>query len=175
VTEQADLTDEDGSLPRVREAMMSDAIGTVAGAALGTSTVTSFIESAAGVEQGGRTGLTALVVAALFLVALFFNPLVAMVGHYPPVTAPALIVVGAMMLRNATKIDWGNHAEALPAFLIIVGIPFTYSIADGLALGLIAYPIIKVAAGQRRDVRGLMVLLALVMIAYFVFVRSQTP
>jgi adenine/guanine/hypoxanthine permease len=110
----------------------------------------------------------------LFLVALFFSPLVAMVGNYRPITAPALIVVGAMMLRNATRIDWNNYAEALPSFLIIVGIPFTYSIADGLALGLIAYPIVKLAAGQRRDVRWLMVLLALVMVAYFVFIRSRT-
>ncbi|MBN2216267.1 MAG: NCS2 family permease [Pirellulales bacterium] len=173
VSEQAGLT-VDGNLPRVRQAMMSDAVGTVAGAALGTSTVTSFIESAAGVEQGGRTGLTACTVAVLFIVALLFGPLVAMVGCYPPASAPALVVVGAMMLRNATRIDWANYAEALPSFLIIVGIPFTYSIADGLALGLIAYPIVKAAAGQRRDVRGLMVLLALIMVAYFVFVRSRT-
>jgi len=173
VAEQAGLT-KDGELPRFRQAMMSDAIGTATGAAMGTSTVTSFIESAAGVEQGGRTGLTACVVAVLFLVALFFSPLVAMVGDYRPITAPALIIVGAMMLRNATQIDWANYAEALPSFLIIVGIPFTYSIADGLALGLIAYPIVKLAAGQGRDVTVLKVLLALVMVAYFVFVRSQT-
>ncbi|HLA84257.1 MAG TPA: NCS2 family permease [Thermoguttaceae bacterium] len=173
VTEQAGLA-KDGQLPRLRQAMMSDAVGTVVGAGMGTSTVTSFIESAAGVEQGGRTGLTALTVAVLFVMALVFSPLVAMVGCYPPVTSPALIVVGAMMLRNAARVDWDNYAEALPSFLIIVGIPFTYSIADGLALGLIAYPIVKVAAGQRRDVRGLMVLLALVMVAYFVFVRSRT-
>jgi AGZA family xanthine/uracil permease-like MFS transporter len=174
VAEQAGLTDKDGELPRFRQAMMSDAIGTATGAAMGTSTVTSFIESVAGVQQGGRTGLTALVVAVLFLVAMFFSPLVAMVGHYRPITAPALIIVGAMMLRGATRIDWDNYAEALPSFLIIVGIPFTYSIADGLALGLIAYPIVKLAAGQGRDVRVLMVILALVMVAYFVFVRSQT-
>ena len=172
VSEQAGLSKE-GRLPRVREAMMSDAAGTVIGAAMGTSTVTSFIESTAGVEQGGRTGLTAVVVAVLFLAALFFSPLVAMVGCYPPVTAPALIVVGAMMLRNATHIEWDNYAEALPSFLIIVGIPFTFSIADGLALGLISYPAVKILAGQRRDVRGLMILLALIMVAYFVFVRSQ--
>ncbi|MBN1589684.1 MAG: NCS2 family permease, partial [Pirellulales bacterium] len=173
VSEQAGLI-KNGKLPRMRQAMMSDAVGTVAGAAMGTSTVTSFIESAAGVEQGGRTGLTAVVVAVLFLAALFFSPLIGMVGHYSPITAPALIVVGAMMLRNTTHIEWNNYAESLPSFLIIVGIPFTYSIADGLALGLIAYPVVKLAAGQHRDVRGLMVLLALVMVAYFVFVRSRT-
>ncbi|MCX7425422.1 MAG: NCS2 family permease [Planctomycetia bacterium] len=164
---------KDGRLPRAKEAMMSDAIGTAVGAALGTSTVTSFIESAAGVEQGGRTGLTALVVAVLFLAALFFSPLIAMVGNYPPITAPALVVVGSMMLRNVTKIDWDNYAEAMPSFLVMIGIPFTYSIADGLALGFIAYPVVKLAAGQGRDVRGLMYLLAVVMVAYFVFVRAQ--
>ena len=118
VSERAGLI-KDGQLPRAKEAMMSDAIGTAVGAALGTSTVTSFIESAAGVEQGGRTGLTALVVAVLFLVALFFSPLIAMVGNYPPITAPALVVVGSMMMRNVTKIDWDNYAEAMPSFLVI--------------------------------------------------------
>src|SRR5438552_10126598 len=137
-------------LPRAKQAMLSDAIGTVAGAALGTSTVTSFIESAAGVEQGGRTGLTGLVVAALFLLALFFSPLIAMVGSYPPITAPALVLVGAMMMQNAAKIEWTNYSESIPAFLTMIGIPLSYSIADGLALGLIAYPIIKVGSGNAR-------------------------
>src|SRR6476620_8866810 len=98
--------------------MLSDAIGTVAGAAMGTSTVTSFIESAAGVEQGGRTGLTGLIVAALFLVALFFSPIIAMVGSYPPITAPALVIVGTMMARNVSKINWDDYTESIPAFLI---------------------------------------------------------
>jgi adenine/guanine/hypoxanthine permease len=121
VCEQAGFM-RDNRLPRAKQAMMSDAIGTVAGAALGTSTVTSFIESAAGVEQGGRTGLTGLVVAALFLLALFFSPLVAMVGSYPPITAPALMIVGAMMMQNVSKIDWKDYTESIPAFLIIIGI-----------------------------------------------------
>ena len=124
VAEQAGLM-RDNRLPRARQALMSDAVGTVAGAALGTSTVTSFIESAAGVEQGGRTGLTALVAAALFLLALFFSPIIDMIGSYRPITAPALIVVGTMMMRNVTKIDWDNYAESLPAFLVIAGIPMT--------------------------------------------------
>ncbi len=124
-------------------------------------------------EQGGRTGLTALVVAALFLVALFFGPVIDMVGNYPPITAPALVVVGSMMMRNVTKIDWANHAEAMPAFLIIVGIPLTYSIGDGLALGFIAYPIIKLLAGQGRDVKWLSYVMAAVLIAYLVLVRAQ--
>ena len=153
VCQQAGLI-RDNRLERARQALVSDAVGTVAGAALGTSTVTSFVESAAGVEHGGRTGLTALCVAALFLLALFFSPLIAMVGSYPPITAPALVIVGSMMMRNVTKVDWANYAEAMPAFLIMIGIPLAYSIADGLAVGFIAYPIIKLCCrpGPRREV-----------------------
>jgi AGZA family xanthine/uracil permease-like MFS transporter len=172
VCEQAGFM-RDNKLPRARQAMISDAIGTVAGAALGTSTVTSFIESAAGVEQGGRTGLTGLVVAGFFLLALFFSPIIAMVGSYPPITAPALVIVGAMMMRNVTKIDWQDQAEALPAFLILIGIPFSYSIADGLALGFITYPLLKVLSGRARQAGWLSYVLALVLIAYFVFIRGR--
>lgn len=170
VSERAGLI-KDNKLPRAHRALMSDAIGTVAGAAMGTSTVVSFIESTAGVEQGGRTGLTALTVAFLFLVALFFSPIVAMIGSYPPITAPALVIVGSMMISNVRKIDWDNYAECVPAFLIILGVPMSYSIADGLALGFIAYPIIKLLSGQGREVKWLMYVMAAILIAYFVFVR----
>ena len=172
VAEQAGLIHEN-RLPRARQALVSDALGTVAGAALGTSTVTSFIESTAGVEQGGRTGLTAVCAAVLFLVALFFSPIINMIGSYPPITAPALVVVGSMMMRNVVKIDWDNYAECMPAFLIVLGIPVTFSIADGLALGFIAYPVIKLLAGQGGEVRWLMYVMALVLVAYFLFVRVQ--
>lgn len=172
VSEQAGFM-RDNKLPRARQAMVSDAVGTVAGAALGTSTVTSFIESASGVEQGGRTGLTGLVVAALFLLALFFGPLVAMVGSYPPITAPALVIVGAMMAQNVGKIDWPDYTESVPAFLTLIGIPLSYSIADGLALGFISYPIIKFFSGRGREVGWLGYVLAAVLLAYFVFVRSR--
>src|SRR5204863_2786509 len=172
VCEQAGFI-QHNKLPRARQAMLSDAVGTVAGATLGTSTVTSFIESAAGVEQGGRTGLTGLVVAALFLLALFFSPLIAMLGSYPPITAPALVIVGAMMMQNVTKIDWGDYTESIPAFLIILGIPLSYSIADGLALGFISYPIVKLLSGKGKDVGWMTYLLAVVLIAYFAFVRSR--
>lgn len=174
VSERAGLI-RDNRLPRVRQAFVSDAVGTVAGAALGTSTVTSFIESAAGVEQGGRTGLTAVVVALLFLLALFFSPIVSMIGSYPPITAPALVVIGAMMIVGVAKIEWSNFAEAIPAFLVIVGIPLSYSIADGLALGFISYPAIKILAGQTKDVKWLSIVMALVLIAYFVLVRAALP
>lgn len=172
VCEQAGLMRDD-KLPRAKQAMVSDAVGTVVGAGLGTSTVTSFIESAAGVEQGGRTGLTGLVVAGLFLLALFFSPLIAMVGSYPPITAPALVIVGAMMLRNVTKIDWQDYSESIPAFLTLVGIPLTYSIADGLALGFIAYPVIKLLSGRGREIGWLTYLLAAILVLYFIFVRSR--
>jgi adenine/guanine/hypoxanthine permease len=172
VCEQAGFM-KDNRLPRAKQAMVSDAAATVVGASLGTSTVTSFIESASGVEQGGRTGLTGLVVAALFLLALFFSPLIAMVGSYPPITAPALVIVGAMMMQNVAKIDWKDYTESVPAFLTLIGIPLSYSIADGLALGFIAYPIIKLLAGRGREVGWLTCLLALVLVAYFVFVRGK--
>jgi AGZA family xanthine/uracil permease-like MFS transporter len=171
VAERAGLA-KGGKIPRIRRALLSDAVGTVAGACLGTSTVTSYIESAAGVEQGGRTGLTSLTVAALFLLALIFSPLIAMVGSYPPVTAPALVVVGALMLRSVVRIDWADPSESLPAFLIMAGIPLTFSIADGLALGFICYPIIKFLAGRGREVNWLMYFMAAVLLAYFVLVRA---
>jgi adenine/guanine/hypoxanthine permease len=172
VCEQAGFMRDD-KLPRAKQAMVSDAIGTVAGAALGTSTVTSFIESAAGVEAGGRTGLTGLVVAALFLLALFFSPLIAMIGGYPPITAPALTIVGAMMMQNVAKIEWKDYIESIPAFLIIIGIPLSYSIADGLALGFISYAIIKAFSGRTREISWLTYVLAIVLVLYFVFVRSR--
>ncbi len=173
VGEQAGLIRE-GKLPRAKQALSADALGTVLGAAMGTSTVTSFIESAAGVDQGGRTGLTALTTAALFLVAPFFGPIVQMIGSYPPLTSAALLVVGSMMLRNVLKIEWNNPAESLPAFITMVGIVFSYSIADGLALGFICYPFVKLLAGQGRDVRPLMYGLAAVLIAYLLAVKSYT-
>jgi AGZA family xanthine/uracil permease-like MFS transporter len=172
VAEQAGFT-RNNTLPRANRVLMVDATATVAGACLGTSTVTAFIESGAGVAAGGRTGLTAIVTGILFLVTLFFSPLVATVGRYMPITAPALVMVGAMMMQNVTKIDWDDFSEAIPAFLTIIGIPLFYSIADGLALGLVTYPIVKLVAGRGREVRWLAYALAAVLIVYFVFVRSR--
>lgn len=172
VAQQADLM-RDNRLPRAGLALLSDAIGTVVGAALGTSTVTSYIESAAGVAQGGRTGLTALTTAFLFLLAVFFSPLVAMVAQYPPITAPALVVVGALMMQNARRLAWEDFSEAMPSFLMMIGIPLCFSIADGLALGFISYPLIKLLSGKGREVRWLMYVLAAILLAYFVFVRTR--
>ena len=173
VSEQAGLIKE-GKLPRANEALLSDAVGTTVGACLGTSTVVSFIESAAGVEYGGRTGLTALITALLFLLALFFSPLIAMVGSYAPITAPALVIVGSMMIRNVTKINWADYSEAIPAFITVIGIPLTYSISDGLALGFISYPIIKLFSGKGKEVKWLMYVLAFILIGYFVFFISYS-
>lgn len=172
VAQQAGLM-RDGRLPRARQAFVSDAVGTVAGACLGTSTVTSYVESATGVEQGGRTGLTAVTVAVLFLLALFFSPVIAMLGAYAPVTAPALVLVGAMMLRNVAQLAWDDFTELLPAFLVVVGIPLSYSIADGLALGFISYPVVKALGGRLREVRWMSWVLAGLLLAYFILVRSR--
>ncbi|MCK5148385.1 NCS2 family permease [bacterium] len=171
VSEQAGFM-KDNRLPRARKAMISDAVGTVVGAGLGTSTVTSFIESAAGVEQGGRSGLTAVVAAGGFLLALFFSPMVNMLGSYPVITAPALVIVGAMMMRNVIKIDWKDYSESIPAFLMILGMPLAYSVADGLALGFIVYPLIKLLSGRGREVSWLMTGLSVVLIMYFIFLRA---
>jgi AGZA family xanthine/uracil permease-like MFS transporter len=170
VSEQAGFV-KDGKLPRASRALTIDAAGTVAGACLGTSTITSYIESAVGVAYGGRTGLTSVVTGLLFLLALFFSPIIAMVGGYPPITACALVIVGVMMAGNIRKIDWNDYSEAIPAFFIMIGIPLCYQIADGLALGFISYPIIKFLGGRGREVNWLIYLIAAVMILYFIFVR----
>ena len=150
----------DGRLPRARRALLADSAGTVLGACLGTATVTAYVESAAGVAAGARTGLANLVTAAGFLAALFCAPLVRMIGGgipvaggglLQPLTAPALIVVGGLMARNVTHIEWDDPTEAFPAFLVMVGIPFTWSIADGIAFGFIARPLLKLLAGRPRE------------------------
>ncbi len=141
---------EDGKLPKVKEALMADAIGTTLGAALGTSTVTTYIESAAGVAEGGRTGLTACVVAVLFLVSTVLYPIATIVPGYA--TAPALIIVGILMTTNVSSINWNRMDEAFPAFLTMFFMPATYSIANGLAAGFITYPIVKLLAGKGDEV-----------------------
>lgn len=163
---------KDNKLPRAGKAMVSDAAATVAGAAMGTSTVTSFIESAAGVQAGGRTGLTAVVTALCFLVALFFSPVVAMVGSYPPITAAALVLVGGLMLRNVKEIEWDDPTEVVPSFLMLIGIPLSFSIADGLALGFVSYVLIKICTGRGREVPLVIYLAAASMVAFFIVLRG---
>jgi len=162
-----------GRLPRAGRALMADAVGTVFGSLAGTSTVTSYIESCAGIEEGGRTGLTSVTVGLLFLVSLFFYPLARMVGGgyevasgalLYPITAPALIVVGSMMTRNIVKVDFSDYTESIPAFLVMLGMPLTFSIADGLAFGFISYPILKIVSGRAKEASWLTYLLGLVFI-----------
>ena len=176
VSTQAGLL-KDGKLPNAKRAFAADSIATVAGVACGQSTVTSYIESSTGVEYGGRTGLTAVVTGLCFLAAVFFRPLIAMIGDYPgginPVTAPALVFVGAIMMQSVRHINWDDYSESIPSFLIIAGIPFSYSIADGLALGFIAYPLIKLLGGKGKEIGWLTYLFGAILLLYMVFVKTQ--
>ena len=158
VSSRAKMLDKDGNLPRATQAFMADAVGTVAGAVLGTSTVTTYVESASGVEQGGRTGLTALTVAALFLLAMFFNPLISVVPACA--TAPALMMVGCYMMMGFEDLvfdDWTEFFPALMAFLIM---PFAYSIAAGIEFGIVSYVILKIVTGKSKDIHWIMYVLA---------------
>lgn len=166
VSAQAGYLDKDGNLPRASQALLADAIGTTGGAIFGTSTVTTYIESASGVSEGGRTGLTGIVVAILFFLSLFFRPLVGIVPG--AATAPALIVVGTMMIGNILKIKWEDFSEALPAFICLITIPLTYSIANGIALGFITYPLIKLLSGKGKEVHSLVYILGLLFILKFI-------
>ena len=133
VAKQGGLLDKQGRLPRAREALLADAIGTVGGSIFGTPTVTSYVESAAGVAAGGRTGLVGLVVSACFFLSLFFTPIVSAIGGAGAVTAPALIIVGSMMIKAALDVKWDDYSEAIPAFLAMATMPLTYSIANGIS------------------------------------------
>jgi AGZA family xanthine/uracil permease-like MFS transporter len=167
---QAGFLTKDGELPRAQRALMADAVATSAGAVLGTSTVTSYIESATGVAEGGRTGLTAVVVGVLFLLAVFFSPLAAAVPAVA--TAPALIIVGSLMLKNALGIDWNDTTDAVPSFLTILAMPLTFSIANGLALGFIAYPLIKLLAGRAKEVSPLVYVLAALFVLRYAYLGA---
>ena len=155
---KAGLLDADGRLPRAKQALMADAIGTTAAGLLGTSVVTAYVESASGVAAGGRTGLTAFTVAIMFLLALFFAPVFAMIPQ--AATAPALIIVGMLMMGAVTKIDFNDVTEALPAFLAIAMMPYTYSIAEGIVFGMLSYVLLKVLTGQYRQISPVMYVLA---------------
>ena len=170
IASKADMLDEQGRLPRLRGALLADAIGTTAGAVLGTSTVTTFAESAAGVAEGGRTGLTALVTGGLFGVALFLSPLFLAVPSFA--TAPALIVVGFMMTASILKADFDDLADAIPAFLCFLAIPFLYSISEGIALGVISYVVIHAVTGRenRRRISPAMYVLAVLFVLKYVLI-----
>ena len=158
VSSKADMLDEKGQLPKIKPALLADAIGTTAGAALGTSTVTTFVESASGVAEGGRTGLTALTTAGLFALALVFSPIFLAIPA--SATAPALILVGLFMITDIGKVDFKDYTEAIPAFLTIVMMPFAYSIAEGIVWGMVSYVLLKLLSGKRKDVSITMYILA---------------
>lgn len=178
VSQQGGLM-RDGKLPRARQALLSDAIATCGGAALGTSTVTSYIESASGISAGGRTGLTGIVVAILFLLAIFFSPVVHMIGAgyvsggvtLYPVIAPALIIVGAMMFRNIVNVDWDDYTESIPAFLTLVMMPLAFSITEGISFGVISYVLLKVVSGRGKRVHWLLYVFAALFVARYIWLK----
>jgi AGZA family xanthine/uracil permease-like MFS transporter len=157
----------DGKIPRVGRALLADATGTIFGSLAGTSTVTSYIESVAGIAAGARTGLSNIVVAALFLVAMFFSPLATAIPSYA--TAPALILVGALMTQSIAHIDWREFSEAVPAFITMLATPLTFSIATGLSLGLISYTVVKVAAGKFSEINSLIWILTVLFILRYIY------
>ena len=154
VASQGNLLDKEGKLPKARQALLADAVGTTAGSMLGTSTVTSYIESAAGVEAGGRTGLTSVVTSVMFGLALFLSPIFLAIPAFA--TAPALIIVGLMMMKSILRIDLNDYSEAVPAFLAIVVMPLTSSIADGMMFGFISWVILKLVSGQSKKIHPIM-------------------
>jgi len=162
---------KDGKIPRVGRALVSDAVGTLFGALTGTSTVTSYIESAAGVAAGARTGLSNVFVAGLFLLAAFCSPLASAIPGYA--TAPALIVVGALMTESIGRVEWREFTDAIPAFVTLVATPLTFSIATGLSLGLISFTLVKVAAGKFREVSPVIWILTILFILRYVYLAAE--
>jgi AGZA family xanthine/uracil permease-like MFS transporter len=167
VCTKANMVDEKGNIRRIKEAFMADAIATTAGAMLGTSTTTTYVESAAGVAQGGRSGLTAFSVAICFAVALFFSPLFLSIPS--AATAPALIIVGLLMIEPITKIPFGDFSESIPAFVCIIMMPLTYSISNGILLGMIAYIVMNLVSGKFKKISVTMYILAVLFILKFIF------
>jgi adenine/guanine/hypoxanthine permease len=167
VTKRAGLVDKDGSIPRLNRILLADSISMLVGAVAGTSPVTSYIESAAGVAVGGRTGLTSIVVGILFLCTLFFAPIVQAIPAVA--TAPALILVGALMMGALTEVEWSDPLAAVPAFLTVIIIPLSYSIANGLAFGITSYAVLKLVRGQARASDWLVYLLAILCVARFIY------
>lgn len=166
VASKADMLDKDGKLPRIKGALMADALGTTAGAVLGTSTVTTFVESASGVSEGGRTGLTALVSALLFGISLVLSPIFLAIPSFA--TTPALVMVGFLMLTSITKIDFNDYTEAIPAFIAIIAMPFMYSISEGIAMGVISYVVINMVTGKFKKISPLMYVLAVLFVVKYI-------
>ena len=164
---KADMLDKDGKLPQIKGALLADAIGTTVGAVLGTSTITTFVESSSGIAEGARTGLSSIVVGGLFLLSLFFSPVFLAIPSFA--TAPALIVVGFFMMQQVAKIDWNNMLTAIPAFICIFAMPFAYSISEGIAFGIISYTVLHLAGGKAKKVTPLMYVLTVIFILKYIF------
>lgn len=164
---KADMLDKEGKLPRIKEALLADAIATTAGAVLGTSTTTTFVESSAGVAEGGRTGLSSVVTGLLFLLAVFLSPIFITIPSFA--TAPALLFVGFLMISAVTAIDFNDFTEAVPAYLALIAMPLTYSISEGIAAGIISYVVINLISGKAKKITPLMYVLAVLFICKFIF------
>ena len=167
VANKADMLDEDGKLPRIREALLADAIATSAGAVLGTSTTTTFVESSSGVSEGGRTGLASIVTGLLFLLAIVFAPVFTTIPGFA--TAPALIFVGFLRVSAVTEIDFNDFTEAIPAYLCLIAMPLMYSISEGIAVGVISYAVINLICGKKEKITPLMYVLAVLFVLKYIF------
>ena len=170
VASKADMLDKDGKLPKIKGALLSDAVGTTVGAVCGTSTVTTFVESASGVAEGGRTGLTSIVAGILFALSLLLSPIFLAIPSFA--TAPALIVVGYLMLTSVTKIDFNDMTEAIPCFIAIIAMPFMYSISEGISMGVISYVVINLITGKAKEkkISLLMYILAILFVLKYIFI-----
>lgn len=170
VASKADMLDKDGKLPKIKGALLSDAVGTTVGAVCGTSTVTTFVESASGVAEGGRTGLTSIVAGILFALSLLLSPIFLAIPSFA--TAPALIVVGYLMLTSVTKIDFSDMTEAIPCFIAIIAMPFMYSISEGISMGVISYVVINLITGKAKEkkISLLMYILAILFVLKYIFI-----
>ena len=164
---KANMLDKEGKLPGIKGALMADAVGTTVGACLGTSTITTFVESSSGIAEGGRTGLTSIVSGLLFILALFFSPIFLAIPSFA--TAPALIVVGFFMMQSVAKINWSDMLEAIPAFICIFTMPFMYSISEGISFGVISFVVLNAVAGKAKKITPLMWVLAVLFILKYIF------
>ena len=163
---KADMLDKDGKLPEIKGALLADSIGTMVGACLGTSTITTFVESSSGIAEGGRSGLTAVVSGLFFLLALFFSPIFLAIPSFA--TAPALVIVGFLMIQQVVKVEWDDLLEAIPAYIAIFAMPFLYSISEGISLGIISYVLLHVLSGKGKSVTPLMYALAILFVLKYV-------
>ncbi len=168
---QGGFLTKEGELPDAGRAFGADATATLTGALLGQSTVTAYVESAAGIEAGAKTGISAVTAGVCFVIAMFFGPLIFAISGYPQVLAPALVIVGLMMMRSVRLINWDDYSEAVPSFVILTGIVFCYSIADGIAMGLISYPLIKLFTGRWREAGIFSYFMAALLLGYLLFIR----